>query len=91
MILKLSARNGSLALTTCSLLLGLVNIQLGRRLNYLEHLPIFNSMAAAMLALVVAGLVVACVPLVRARGRSASLWLAAALAIVVLGSLLLDD
>lgn len=84
-------RNISLMLTASSFLLALVSIQLGRRLNHLEHLPMFNLLAAAMLVLVIAGLVVAFVPLVKTRGRGASLWLAAAVAIVVLGAFLLED
>ena len=91
MVVKTSARKVSLVLTTGSLLLALVNILLGRRLNYLEHLPMFNTLAAGMLALVAAALVVAGVPLVKARRRSASLWLVAVLAGFVFGLYLLDD
>ena len=57
MISKFSPRNVSLLLTGSSFLLGLVSIQLGRRLNYLEHLPVFNTLAAVMLVLVAAALV----------------------------------
>lgn len=90
MILK-SARTTSLMLTTSSLLLAVVSIQLARRMNYIEHLSLFNGLAAGMLALVTAAVPVACVPLVKARGRNTSLWLAAALAVALLGSYLLDD
>jgi len=90
MIRRLSPRGISLMLTTSSFVLGLVSIQLGRRLNYLEHLPMFNVLAAGMLVLVGAGLVVACVPLIMARGRSVPLWVASALAAVILASYLLD-
>ena len=88
---RVSARDISLLLTTTSILLAFAAIQLGHRLNYLEHLPMFNAMAAGMLALVVAGLVFAAVTLVRARGMGGSLWFAASLATVVLGMLLLVD
>lgn len=91
MIRKLSPRNASLVLTASSFLLGLLSIGLARRLNYIEHLPVFNSLAAAMLVLVGAALVVAVVHLVRKRGRSGSLWGAAALAAAILASYLLDD
>ena len=90
MIHKFSPRV-SLVLTTCSLLLALINIQLGRRLNYLEHLLMFNTLAAGMLAFAAAALVVAGVALAKARGRGVSLWLPTVLAIVVLGSYLLED
>lgn len=91
MLLKWPARNVSLALTITSILLGVVNILLGRRMNYYQHLPLFNSLAAAVLVLVGAALVFAFAALVRNRGRGASQWVAAGLAIVVLGGYLLDD
>ena len=91
MTLKWSARDLSLALTTGSLLLGLANIGLGRRVNYLNHLTLFNSLALTMLALAAGALVVATVPLVRSRGRGASLWMAAMLACGLIGTYLLSD
>ena len=90
MTLKWSARDLSLALTTGSLLLGLANIGLGRRVNYLDHLLLFNLLAVTMLALAAGALIVAGVPLARARGRGGSLWLAATLAISLIGAYLLD-
>lgn len=90
MIRKWSAPGVSLMLTAGSFLLALVSIGLGRRLNYVEHLPVFNSLALAMLVLVSAALVVACVALVSKRGRSVSLWAAATMAAVILGGYLLD-
>ena len=86
-----SARNVSLALSACSLLLALVSIQLGRRLRYLDHLPMFNAMAAVILALVGAGFVAAFASLVKTRAQSSSSWLAAAFALVILGLYLFDD
>lgn len=90
MFLRSSTPNLSLMLSTTSLLLAVVSIQLGRRLSYLDHLATFNVMAMTMLALVAAGFALAIVPLVRARGRSVPLWLATALSTVVLGMFLLD-
>lgn len=90
MTLKWSARDLSLALTTGSLLLGLANIGLGRRVNYLDYLPLFNSLALTILALAAAAVVVAAVPLVRSRGRGGSLWMAAILACGLIGAYLLD-
>ena len=91
MTLKASARDLSLALTTGSLLLGLANIGLGRRVNYLDHLTLFNLLALTMLVLAASAVVVATVPLVRSRGRGASLWMAAILACGLIGTYLLDD
>jgi hypothetical protein len=88
---RLSPRDVSIALTLGSVLLGVLNIGLGRRVNYLEHLTAFNSLAAAMLALVSIGFVVSVVSLVRNRGRNGSLWGSAALAAGILATYLLDD
>ena len=88
---SISATRRSLMLTTGSFLLGLVSIALGRRVNYLDHLPVFNMIALVMLALVVAAVTVACVALVRNRGRGASLWIAATMGSVILGMYLLDN
>jgi cytochrome bd-type quinol oxidase subunit 2 len=87
---SVSATRRSLMLTTGSFLLGLISIALGRRVNYLDHLPVFNVLAAAMLVLVVVAVVVAFAALVRSRGRGASLWLAATMGTAVLGIYLLD-
>ncbi len=84
-------RNVSMMLSACSFLLALVSIQLGRRLNYIEHLPMFNSMAAVILALVCAGFVAALGALVKTQAKSPSSWLAVALALVILASYLFDD
>ena len=91
MIRRLSPHRVSLLLTGISFVLALVSIQLGRRPNYLANLPMFNILAAVMLVLVGAGLVVALVPLIKARGRSAPLWVTTALAAVVMAFYLLDD
>ena len=84
-------RNVSLVLTTCSFLLALASIQLGRRLSTTEHMSMFSSIAAVILTLVGAGFVVALVSLVKTRAKSTSSWLAAALALVLLASYLFDD
>ena len=81
----------SLMLTTCSFLLALVSIQLGRRLNTTEHVSMFNSMAAVILALVCAGFIAALMSLVKSRAKSASSWFAAGLALLLLLSYLFDD
>lgn len=88
---SVSATRRSLMFTTGSFLLGLVSIGLGRRVNYLEYLPVFNMIAFAMLALVVTAVTVALVALIRNRGRGASLWIAATMGTVVLGMYLLED
>jgi cytochrome bd-type quinol oxidase subunit 2 len=86
-----TARRVSLGFTAASALLALVSIQLGRRLGLAEHLPLFNALAATMLGLVAVGLAVGVVALIRARGKSASLWFVSAFAVAVLGTYLLDD
>lgn len=91
LILKLSPARVSLASTASSVLLAVISIQLGRRLNYAERLPMFNVFAASMPGLVGVGLVAAIVPLFRVRWRSPSLWVAAVFAALVLGSYLLDE
>ena len=88
---RISPRDTSLMLTTGSVALGIVSIQLGRRVDYLQHLGTFNSIAAAMLGLVALGLIVAIAALVRARGRGIGLWVAVALATTVASSYLLDE
>jgi hypothetical protein len=90
MTLESSSRNASIVCTTASVLLGLVSIQLAKRMDFLDHLRMFNLLAAAMLGLVIVGLATAIIPLSKARGRSASLWLAVVFAVSVLGLLLLD-
>ena len=91
MLVRPSSRDTSLLLTSSSLLPGMVSIQMARRLDYLEHMATFNAIAAAMLGLVGLGLIVSVVALLRARGRATELWLAAALAIAVVSSYLLDE
>lgn len=88
---RLSSQTLSLSLTTCSFLLALISVQLGRRLYYLEHLPIFNVLAIAMLAFVTAAIVIAFTALLRNRGRGFSLWCTTGLAFMLLGSYLLDE
>ena len=88
---SLSLRKVSLTLTTCSFLLALVSIQLGRRLSTTENMSMFNSMAAIMLALVCAGFVAAVMSLMKSRAKSVSSWLAAGLALLLLASYLFDD
>lgn len=83
--------NASLLLSAGSLLLAFVSIAAGRRVNYLDHLGAFNAMAAAMLALGAAALVVGAVGTWKSRGRSASLWLADALAVLVVSSYVFDS
>ena len=80
----------SLLLSAGSLLLALVSITIGRRVNYLDHLTLFNLMAAAMLALGVAALAAGVVGTWKSRGRSAAMWLAIAIAILILLQYLLD-
>ncbi len=80
----------SLLLSAGSLFLALVNILLGRRVHYYDDLAAFNAMAAVMLALGVAALVIGLVGTWKARGRSAPLWMADALALLVVGFYLLD-
>jgi hypothetical protein len=91
MIQRLLPQTLSLSLTTCSFLLAIVSIQLGRRINYLDHLLLFNGLAITMLALVTVAIGVTFTALVRNRGRGFSLWLATGLAFMLLGSYLLDE
>lgn len=86
----LSHSRASLLLSAGSLLLGLVSITTGRRVNYLDHLALFNSMAAAMLALGAAALVAGALGAWKSRGRSATAWLASAIAVLILSLYLLD-
>ncbi|HZL86356.1 MAG TPA: hypothetical protein VFD07_13360 [Candidatus Krumholzibacteria bacterium] len=89
--MNFSLRKASWMSTTCSFLLALVSIQLGRRLSIAEHMSMFNWMAAVILALVVAGFVAALMSLVKSRAKSGSSWLAAGLALLLLLSYLFDD
>ena len=82
--------SASLALSAGSLLLATTSVLLGRRVNYLNYLPVFNAMAVGMLALCVGALAVGVVGTWKSRGRSPELWLADALSILVLGLFLFD-
>ncbi len=90
MILTRPPGSISLALTSASLSLAWISMWMGRRVNYLERLPLFNTLAAVMLSLAGAGLVIACLAIARGRG-SASLWVAAVLAASLIALLLVDD
>ena len=81
----LAHSGASLLLSAGSLLVALVSTLLGRRVNYLDHLPLFNSMAATMLALGVAALAAGVAGTWKSRGRDATPWLADAIAVLVLG------
>ena len=81
----LSPLSTSLLLSCGSLLLAASSMALARRVNYVDHLPAFNAMAAAMLALCAAALIAGVVGTWKSRGRSLSLWLADAVALLVLG------
>lgn len=59
-------------------------------MNYLDHLPAFNAMALGMLVLCLGGLAVGVVGTWRSRGRAATLWLANALAALLLVTYLFD-
>jgi hypothetical protein len=91
MIQRLSPQTLSLSITAFSFLLAIVSVQLGRRLNYLDHLLMFNGLAITMLALVAVAIGVAFTALLRNRGRSLSLWFSTGLALMLLGSYLLDE
>jgi hypothetical protein len=82
--------SASLLLSAGSLLLGLVSMTLGRRVNYLDYLTLFNSMAAAMLALGAAALAAGVIGTWKSRGRSGVMWLASAIAVLILCLYLLD-
>ena len=91
MRIRISSARVSLAFTSMSFLLGATNILVGRRVDYLEYLPLFNAMAVTMLGLVLVGLIAAIVALAKARGRGASPWLSATFASLVLATYLLDQ
>lgn len=75
----------SLLLSSGSLLLAATSMVLARRVNYVDHLSAFNAMAAAMLVLCAAALTAGLVGTWKSRGRSLPLWLADAVALLVLG------
>ena len=80
----------SLLLCALSLLLAVGNTLLGQRVNYLDYLTFFNVMAVSMLALSVAALATGALGTWKARGRSPALWLANAIALLLLGAFLFD-
>jgi hypothetical protein len=73
----------SLLLSASSLLLATISIVLGRQVNYLAYLSLFNAMAVGWLSLGAAALVVALVGTWKAQGRSTLLWVANAVAVFV--------
>jgi hypothetical protein len=73
----------SLLFSAGSLLLATTSVVIGRQVNYLDHLALFNAMAAGMLSLSVAGLVAGLVGTWKARGRNALLWSANVVAAMV--------
>jgi hypothetical protein len=78
---RISLTAGSLLLTAASILLAVVSVALASRVNYLDHLPLFNSLAAAMLVLVGAAILAAAVGVRRARLRTFNGWGAFAVAL----------
>ena len=86
----ISYRNLSFALSAASLVLAVINVVHGRRVNYLEHFMFFNVMAMGMLGLAVIALVAGVIGTRRARGRGASLWMVSGLAAVLIVALLSD-
>lgn len=91
MAANLSPSTLSLILTACGFLIALFSSYLGQQINYLQFLLMFNLMAITILILVSMALVVALLALIKRRGRSYSLWFAASLATLVLGSYLWDE
>lgn len=78
---RISLTAGSLLLTAASIVVAVVSVALASRVNYLDHLPLFNSMAAAMLALVGAAVMAAAVGVGRARWGTVHGWGAVAVAL----------
>jgi hypothetical protein len=72
--------NLSLLLSASSLSLATVSVLIGRRVDTIHHLGLFNAMAMAMLAFGAGALAAGLIGTWRARGRSAPLWLADAVA-----------
>jgi hypothetical protein len=87
---RISLTAGSLLLTATSILVAVVSAALASRVSYLDHLPLFNSMAAVMLALVGAAIVAAAVGVRRARWGRADGWGAFAVALAWAALLLLN-
>ena len=74
----------SLALSVASLIVASVSLTLGRQINYLNYLPLFNALALLMLGLAIAALLLALFGIWRSRGRSIGVWLANGVAVFVL-------
>ena len=81
----------SLLFNVGSLFLMHVSVALGRRVYYLDHLPLFNAMAAGILALSAAALATGLAGTWKVRGRSAWLWFADGVALLVLAEILFDS
>ena len=77
----------SLLFSVGSLLFILLNVWLGQRVYYLDHLALFNATVAVVLALIAAALGVGLAGLWKARGRSGWLWFASAVPLVLVGVL----
>ncbi len=81
----------SLLSSAASLLLAATSIVIGRQVDYLDHLPLFNAMAAGMLALVLAALLSGLAGTWKARGRGAWLWSANVVAVFATAFLLFNS
>ena len=86
----LSPSNASFLFSAGSLVVALVSTTLGRRVNYLDYLTLFNVMAATMLALGVLGLAAGAIAAWKSRGRGATTWLAVGIATLIVAMFLLD-
>jgi hypothetical protein len=80
----------SFASTGGSLLLALSSVLLGRMVYYLDHLLVFNVMAALMLLLAIVGLGAGVAAAWHARGRGALGWVASLTALALIGVYLAD-
>jgi hypothetical protein len=83
--------NESLCCLAAALGLAALNISLGRTVSYLEHLPLFNLLAAAMLSTNVGGLALGLWGIRRIRGKSLPLLMSSMGLLVLLSWFLIFD
>jgi len=89
--MRFTALGVSVWLSAAAVLTGVTSILIGRRVNDIDHLALFNAMAIAILAFSAGAIGAGVAGIWRSRGRSPLLWFASALAVAVVALVLLDD